>query len=124
MKFFNPEENIAKYRGALPHWRQNGVTYFVTFRQADSLPIRKLEALQEEKRIWRQSNHHPLSDAQKREYAVRFSGRVHDWLDAGYGKCALAATEIREMMENALRYFTGERYELASSSSCRTTFMC
>lgn len=109
MKFFNPEENIEKYRGILPHWRQTGVTYFVTFRQADSLPVGKLEALQ---RIWRKTNPGPLSDAQKREYAVRFSGRVRDWLDAGYGKCALAATEIREMMENALRYFMGERYEL------------
>lgn len=48
MKFFNPEENIEKYRGILPHWRQTGVTYFVTFRQADSLPVGKLEALQED----------------------------------------------------------------------------
>jgi REP element-mobilizing transposase RayT len=112
MKFFNPEENVTKYRGALPHWRQVGVTYFVTFRQADSLPTAKLEALQEEKRIWKQVNPGPLSDAQKKEYAVRFSGKIQDWLDAGYGRCALAASEVREMMENTLQYFANKRYEL------------
>jgi hypothetical protein len=112
MKFFNPEENVTKYRGVLPHWRQAGVTYFVTFRQVDSLPVGKLEALQEERCIWRQMNPGPLSHAQKREYAARFSGKIHDWLDAGYGKCFLGKPEVQKMMVSTLGYFSGKRYEL------------
>ena len=112
MKFFNSEEGVTKYRGVLPHWQQPGVTYFVTFRQFDCLPVGKLEALQKERRIWRKLNPEPLSDVQKREYAARFSGKIHEWLDAGHGKCLLAKPEVREMMEITLKYFSGKRYEL------------
>jgi hypothetical protein len=34
--YFDPNEPIENAAGNLPHWRQEGVTYFVTFR----LPIR------------------------------------------------------------------------------------
>lgn len=30
--------NVPGYRRNLPHWRAEGATYFVTFRQADSIP--------------------------------------------------------------------------------------
>jgi hypothetical protein len=46
MPFFNPEARLIIRRGKLPHWRQEGVVYFVTFRLADSLPQAKLEWLQ------------------------------------------------------------------------------
>ena len=45
------EREIVIYKRNLPHWRQEGATYFVTFRLADSLPreaIRELQNLQEE----------------------------------------------------------------------------
>ena len=48
--FFDPEADFQVYRRNLPHWRQAGVKYFVTFRLADSLPTQKLAALKEEKR--------------------------------------------------------------------------
>jgi len=41
--YFNPDEPVASLGGNLPHWRQQGVTYFVTFRLADSLPQAKLD---------------------------------------------------------------------------------
>ncbi len=33
MKFFNNETEIVKTRNRLPHWQQEGATYFVTWRQ-------------------------------------------------------------------------------------------
>jgi hypothetical protein len=42
MAFFNPDATIVIRHGKLPHWRQEGVIYFVTFRLADSLPQAKL----------------------------------------------------------------------------------
>lgn len=35
---FNPEGEMRVYVRNLPHWRQAGATYFVTFRQDDSIP--------------------------------------------------------------------------------------
>ena len=34
------------YQQHLPHWRQDGATYFVTFRLHDSLPQAKLRELE------------------------------------------------------------------------------
>ncbi|HVC92622.1 MAG TPA: hypothetical protein VND64_02980, partial [Pirellulales bacterium] len=40
------------YQQALPHWRQDGATYFITFRLHDSLPQAKLNELRAFKTDW------------------------------------------------------------------------
>ena len=35
---FDPYRPVRVYRRNLPHWRQDGATYFVTIHCADSLP--------------------------------------------------------------------------------------
>jgi putative transposase len=45
----DPEADFQVYRRNLPHRRQAGVTYFVTFHLADSLPAQKLAALEEQR---------------------------------------------------------------------------
>lgn len=111
-RFFDPEANLEIYRRRLPHWRQAGVTYFVTFRLIDSLPKQKLAALNDEKARWLAFNPPPHNGRQKEEYHSNFSGRVQTWLDAGHGKCVLAQPEIRRLVENALRFFNDQRYRL------------
>jgi putative transposase len=37
--------DLKVYMRHLPHWRQDGATYYVTFRLADSLPQSKLDEL-------------------------------------------------------------------------------
>jgi putative transposase len=49
---FQPKGLLETYRLSLPHWRQPGVTYFLTTRLADSLPYGKVEALREECHQW------------------------------------------------------------------------
>ncbi|HSG71752.1 MAG TPA: hypothetical protein VLA12_15120, partial [Planctomycetaceae bacterium] len=34
----HPDLPVRIYRRHLPHWRQEGATYFLTFRLADSIP--------------------------------------------------------------------------------------
>ena len=41
---------IRIYRRGLPHWRQDGATYFVTFRLADALPQSALRDLEIERK--------------------------------------------------------------------------
>ncbi len=111
-EFFDFESNFQVSRRNLPHWTQPGVTYFVTFRLADSLPVEKLEALKEEKRIWLAHNPPPHSENQIKEYHRNFSQRVHDLLDARYGSCVLAKPEVYGLVESVLNFFNGERYVL------------
>ena len=56
MSFFHPEAAVVVHRGKLPHWRQEGVIYFVTFHLADSLPQSRLERLRHEKELWLRHN--------------------------------------------------------------------
>ena len=87
------------YRLNLPHWRQEGVTYFVTWRLADSLPQSKLQELQIERtarlrahRIDSSAQVETLPEEQRHAYHRLFTDRVHQWLDAGIGGCELRHT--------------------------------
>ena len=109
---FDPGEPIGHLAENLPHWRQDGTTYFVTFRAADSLPQEKLQQWLTEREQWLRENPEPHSDAQRREYSELFPARFHYWLDQNYGTCVLGQTELRQIVENALRYFDGQRYRI------------
>jgi REP element-mobilizing transposase RayT len=112
MRFLNQIDQVDIYRGNLPHWRQRSVIYFVTFRLYDSLPATKLTLLRRERQLWLKLNPAPRSLAQLEEYHSRFNLRIQEWLDAGAGSCVLADTELKESMDNVLKFFDGRRYEL------------
>ena len=109
---FDRTEPIANLSGNLPHWRQSGTTYFVTFRTADSLPKEKLDQWETERVEWLRTHPEPHSDADRRDYYERFPERLQHWLDEGYGACALARPELKKIVEDALRHFDDDRYEL------------
>lgn len=113
--FFDPDLKLNNYRRKLPHWRQEGVIYFVTFRLADSLPMEKLAALKEERTRWLALNPLPHNQHQVREFHRSFSGRINEWLDAGYGSCVLAQPEIYRLVECVLNFFNGQRYKLGKN---------
>ena len=110
--FFDSQADFQVYRRKLPHWTQTGVIYFVTFRLADSLPVQKLAALDEEKKRWLALNPPPHKESQIKEYHRNFSLTIHEWLDAGYGSCVLALPEIFRLVESVLNFFNGQRYVL------------
>ena len=51
---------VTVYYRNLPHWRQHGATYFVTFNLADALPMAKQEQLRSMRRDWERRFPHPL----------------------------------------------------------------
>jgi type I restriction enzyme R subunit len=110
--YFDPDEPVANLIGNLPHWRQKGVTYFVTFRSADALPQGKLKQWNEELLVWLRSHPEPHDPKTRREFYERFPKRIQQWLDASYGECLLRIRENREWVETALRQFDGQRYSL------------
>lgn len=84
-------------RGYLPHRDEPGLTQFVTFRLADSFP-RSLRS--EWEFLWK------LEDDRERRK------ELEAYLDLGRGASHLAQPKAAELVENALRYFDRQRYEL------------
>lgn len=112
--WFDPRAPIAVLEGNLPHWRQEGVSYFVTFRTSDSLPQEKLRQWLSERAAWLKQHPEPLSPEDKKAYWQLFPERIQRWLDAGYGACLLARTDVRMIVVEALNHFDGDRYQLHS----------
>ncbi len=96
----------------LPHWRQDGATYFVTFRLADAVPATLRRQWSEEFETWRKFHPEPWDAKTKHEYQHRFREERERWLDAGHGECLLRDSKVRAIVEQALRHFERERYTL------------
>jgi putative transposase len=109
-KFFNPYGEIRVTQNRVPHWQQDGATYFVTFRLADSLPKNQLDQWRTERDGWLKVHPKPWTAKQDAEYHRQFSARLEGWLDQGAGKCLLSKTETRMLVEAALREFDGARH--------------
>src|SRR5262245_44985426 len=95
--YFDPQQPIGELHGNLPHWRQEGVTYFVTFRLADSIPQPTLD-------LWIRER----DDCLKRHPEPRDA--QEKWLDAGHGACVLGQRGARDIVAEALPYFESARY--------------
>jgi hypothetical protein len=110
--YFDAEARVSHLSGNLPHWRQKGVTYFVTFRLADSLPQERLAEWCAEREAWMHAHPEPHDEATRRDYYERFPHRFQEWLDAGAGSCVLAVPEVKRLIEGVLHHFHGKRYDL------------
>jgi len=106
---FDRNAPVAFYRRHLPHWRQPGCTYFVTYRLNDSIPKAKLQQWEAQMAVWLRAHPQPHSEAEQREFHKQFIVRFHRWLDAGHGACWLRRADVSNIVESALRYFDGER---------------
>ncbi|MEX0715214.1 MAG: hypothetical protein WD066_01435 [Planctomycetaceae bacterium] len=118
-----PDLPVTVYHRHLPHWRQEGATYFVTIRLADSLPQAKLRELEAWKREWLARQGIRGTDCRSplradvppdkwEEYAREIVQKVDRWLDQGMGACPFKCSEARDIVLDTIRRFDGKRYEL------------
>ena len=112
--FLRADSMVDRTSRHLPHWQLDGGFYFVTWRLADALPQSRLRAWMEERREWLAKHPKPWDSTMREEYRTRFPKRIDSWLDAGYGQCVLRRAENRQVLAEALLYFDGERYDMAS----------
>lgn len=101
-RFGLPEE---WHHGDLPHRNKVNLVQSITFRLADSLPQDVLKGIEEELKTL------PVS---KKEIEKR--KRNEKWLDRGLGCCALANSEMAQVVFDALQYYNGDRYNLLAWS--------
>ncbi|HNQ24517.1 MAG TPA: transposase [Phycisphaerae bacterium] len=112
---YNPREVSVRYSAYLPHWEQEGATYAVTFRLADSLPREVLEGwLRERQAIVRRAEAagRCLTATEQRRLRELHSERVEKYLDTGRGACALKDERAARIVRDALLHFDGERYDV------------
>lgn len=108
-----PDLPVTIYRRHLPHWRQAGATYFVTFRLADSLARERVEELRAERERWIAAHSEP-TPADWEAFQRQDFARLEEGLDAGYGSRILANADARDALARAMGFFEGERYRLGA----------
>jgi type I restriction enzyme R subunit len=125
---FDEQKAVRIYHRNLPHWRQEGATYFVTFRLADSIPEDVRREWEHEKRAWlaaRGIRYDGESGAwvkaferlpmdEKFQFQKHFNRQVQACLDCGLGECHLrrreciAAVRERLFAEDGNRHHVGD----------------
>ncbi|MFT5856796.1 MAG: putative transposase [Verrucomicrobiales bacterium] len=112
------ERALTIYHRNLPHWRQDGATYFITFRLNDSIPAKQTRQIRRLRESWLLHQPPPNSETQLQELAKIVSSREEKFLDRGYGGCILADPGSQEIQVRALTHFDCEeedaRYELGA----------
>lgn len=108
-KPLNYFEKVAVHHKNLPHWRQQGVTYFVTSRLADSVSVPVLDLWCQRRNTWLASfglkdlsGLASLPEEAQHEYHRLFTAHFHDLLDNGYGSCCLKETGASELLAKLL----------------------
>lgn len=94
-------EHKGWYEGKnLPHLDAGNTTQFVTFRLGDSIPIKAMEALEEELK------------SVKVNKEIERSRRIERLLDMGSGSCLLKESRCAEIVQNSIKFLSGKRYDL------------
>lgn len=125
---FSEYRAVRIYQRDLPHWRQDGCTYFVTFRLADSVPDGVRRQWEHEKEQWlaRQGIAYDgergrwrealrgLPERERFRFEQHFNRRVQSCLDRGLGECHLrelaCATALRDelLRDDGCRHHLGD----------------
>jgi putative transposase len=133
---FDERLPVRYYQRHLPHWRQEGVTYFVTFRLADSLPAEKRQELARLREEWHRKSirsranlglvapsSRPLTNvaatshptfALEKPFAREIMLRVEEWLDQGAGACLLRESWVAQEVQDCLQHQHGKHFELCA----------
>jgi REP element-mobilizing transposase RayT len=102
---------VRVYRRNLPHWRQDGATYFVTFRLNDSLPADAVEYLRQLRKALLACG---ADDALYLEADRAYFKQMKHYLHQGWGSCFLRDAACSDVVRGALAHFKLERYQLGA----------
>lgn len=110
--FLDRDKKIDKHRVNLPHWQQEEVWLFVTWRLADSLPEAVVRKLDEHRKLWEAAHPKPWTDEERKAHNRLFTLAFEALLDDAHGSCVLRDPVISEMVADTLLHFQGERYAM------------
>jgi REP element-mobilizing transposase RayT len=110
--YMRPYDDIDMHARNLPHWSQDNVLAFVTWRLADSLPQAKLQEIEEAQKTFLSGHPKPWDEATMQLYRKNVSQEMEAFLDSGCGSCVLQDERVRQEVEDALQFFNRKRYNL------------
>jgi putative transposase len=120
-KPYDPTDEVRVHRGKLPHWRQWGVTYFITSRLADSVPVELAKNWKLQRDAWLHDHNistladvESLNEKLRKEYHQLFTAEFHKLLDAGHGECLLGIDRCAELLIDRLLAGHAKSYHLDS----------
>lgn len=108
---FDPDKPVRFYFRHLPHWRQAGATYFVTFRLNDALPPAVLQKLKTLREQFDRTHPGPRTDRDWEEYARTITQLAENSMDSGYGECHFADSDNAQILADGLRFYHSTRCE-------------
>ena len=108
----DPYLPVTVYYRHLPHWRQEGATYYVTFHLDDALPQAAVRELKAMRREWDARHPPPHSEADWKSYARQVTAKAERWIDEGHGQCYFAKPEHAKKLSDALLHFQDQRYQV------------
>ncbi len=111
---FEPQRPAAITQRRLPHWRQDGCTYFVTFRLADSLPRAVYESWREERDACLAALPATATREARETATSLFTEKLERIFDQGHGACLLGNGNIAAELERILRFHDGSHYALGA----------
>ena len=121
---FHERKPVRIYFTNLPHWRQDGCTYLVTYRLADSIPRRVLEQWEHEKIDWLRVNGLEADDwvegfrrldcSAQRTFLRHFNRKLNTYLDEGHGACVLRDSLCQRVITDGWQHFDRKHYDLGA----------
>jgi len=117
--FFDSKLPYTVTYGELPHWEQEGATYFITFRTADSMPPSVSKLLVRQRDDWLRRHDINSNDGNwredlkkcshnvQREFHRYYATELETALDAGHGACVLGDRRMANIVADSLLYFDG-----------------
>jgi type I restriction enzyme R subunit len=125
-KPFDEYQAVRIYQRNLPHWRQDGCTYFVTFRLADSIPEGVRKQWEHEQRLWLAARNiqydgrngtwrkqlDKLTPEDRRLFERHFNRQVQACLDRGLGECWLKHEACIQTLHKQLLKADGVRHHV------------
>ena len=122
---FDEYKAVRIYQRNLPHWRQDGATYFLTCRLGDSIPRAILQQWEVEKEAWLRARGievgpgrpwykqlQRLPKAEQWRFHKQFNRVFHLLLDEGRGECFLKDHRCLCEVCNQLQDGDGKAYHL------------
>ncbi|WP_035609833.1 transposase [Haloferula sp. BvORR071] len=122
-RFYNPDGSTTVTHGHLPHWDQEGATYFITWRTADSIPLATWNRWRQLRLQWLQihgidpsvpnwrKHLEELPEAQRRDFR-RFAKDLESEIDSCHGTCPLRNPACAKIVADTLQQPDGVSYLL------------
>ena len=116
----NPQGDrlVIHSRGRLPHWEVPEGLYFITFRQADSIPpeVTARLRLEHERLLTTLKQRDQWTAVERAQLSERVFLQLDAALDRGYGSCILRQSAAARIVRDAILFLDDRNYDLLAWS--------